>query len=82
VDIPLAHRWNIFRDWKMGSKPILEEKKIEKTITSIPGDSFTVLDFIEALKAEYPEDWKRLVERFGLYGSKKIHSDDLPFESA
>ena len=74
MDIPLAHRWNVCCDWKMGSKPILEEKKIEETITNILGDSFTVLDFIEALKAEYPEDWKRLVERFGLYGSKKRYT--------
>ena len=74
MDIPLAHRRNVSRDWKMGSKPILEERKIEETITNIPGDSFTVLDFIEALKAEYPEDWKRLVERFGLYGSKKRYT--------
>jgi len=36
----------------MGSKPILEEKKIEETVKNIPGDSFTVLDFIELFKAE------------------------------
>jgi len=74
VDIPLARYWHVYRDGKMGSKPILEEKKIEKTITNILRDSFTVLDFIKVLKTEYSEHWKRLVERFGLYGSKKRYT--------
>jgi len=35
----------------MGSKPILEEEKIEETIRRISKDSFTVLDFIEVFKS-------------------------------
>lgn len=58
----------------MGSKTIVEEEKIEETIKKIPKDSFTVLDFIGAFKVMYPEDWKRLVRRFGLFGSKRRYT--------
>jgi len=33
-----------------------------------------VLDFLEVFKRIYPEDWKRLVERFGLFGSKRKYT--------
>ncbi len=58
----------------MGSKIIVEEEKIEETIKKIPKDSFTVLDFIGAFKIMYPEDWKRLVRRFGVFGSKRRYT--------
>gem|GEM_PF-558445 len=58
----------------VGSKPIVEEEKIEETIRRIPKDSFTVLDFMEVFKRTYPKDWKKLVERFGLFGSKKRYT--------
>jgi len=59
---------------KMGSKAIVKEEKIEEIIKKIPKDSFTVLDFIGAFKVIYPEDWKRLVERFGLFGNKRRYT--------
>ena len=59
---------------KMGSKTIVEEEKIKETIKSIPKDSFTVLDFMDVFKDMYPEDWQRLVERFGLFGSKRRYT--------
>ena len=59
---------------KMGSKTIIEEKKIEQTIKNIPKDWFTVLDFKEVFRRNYPEEWKRLVERFGLSGSKRRYT--------
>jgi hypothetical protein len=34
-------------------------------------DSFTVLDFIEAMKELYSEDWKSLTNRFGQFGQKR-----------
>lgn len=37
-------------------------------------DSFTVLDFMEISKILYPEDWKMLIERFGLFGSKRRYT--------
>lgn len=58
----------------MGSKPIVEEEKIEETIRRIPKDSFTVLDFIEVFKRTYPKDWKRLIKRFGLFGNKRRYT--------
>jgi len=58
----------------MGSKTIVEEGKIEETIKSVPKESFTVLDFIEAFRSIYPEDWERLAERFGLFGRKRRYT--------
>jgi len=58
----------------MGSKTIVEEEKIEETIEGIPKDLFTVLDFIETFRRLYPGDWERLVERFGLFGSKRRYT--------
>ena len=59
---------------KMGSKTIVEEKKIEETIKNISEDWFTVLDFTEVFGLEYPEEWKRLVERIGLFGRKRRYT--------
>jgi hypothetical protein len=39
----------------MGSEPIAEERKIEKTIKNMPRESFTVLDLIETRRTVYPE---------------------------
>jgi hypothetical protein len=56
------------------SKSIIEEQKIEQTIKNLREDTFTVLDFIEAFKNQYPKEWKQLVERFGLFGSKRRYT--------
>lgn len=58
----------------MGSKTIVDVSQIEETIKNIPTDLFTVLDFIEAFRKVYSEDWGRLVERFGLFGSKRRYT--------
>jgi len=58
----------------MTAKALLKEEKIEETIKRIPQSSFTVLDFIEVFKDLYPEDWKRLVERFGQFGEKRRYT--------
>jgi len=55
-------------------KTLLEEQKIEETIKRVPGDSFTVLDFIDVFKAVYPEDWRRLKGRFGQFGEKRRYT--------
>ena len=41
---------------------------------SVPKNSFTVLDFMEIFRVLYPEDWKMLIERFGLFGSKRRYT--------
>jgi len=56
------------------SKIIIEEEKIVETIRNVHGDSFTVLDFMETLPKIYPEEWKKLVERFGLLGVKRRYT--------
>jgi len=55
-------------------KTLLEEQKIEETIKRMPRNSFTVLDFIHVFEALYPEDWKRLKERFGQFGEKRRYT--------
>jgi hypothetical protein len=55
-------------------KLLLEEEKLENTIRRIPQDSFTVLDFTEAVKKAYLEDWKRLAKRFGVFGQKRRYT--------
>jgi hypothetical protein len=56
------------------SRPIIEEKKIEDIIRNIIGDSFTVLDFMKTMQSTYPKEWGNLVERFGLFGSKRRYT--------
>jgi len=58
----------------MGSKAIVEEEKIEETIRNVHQNSFTVLDFTKVFESLYPEDWRRLVEKFGLFGSKRKYT--------
>ena len=41
---------------KMGSKIIVEEKKIEETIKNLLEDWFTVLDFTEVFRLVYLEE--------------------------
>lgn len=55
-------------------KTLLREEKIVETIRHIPSSSFTVLDFMDALGVLYPQDWERLVERYGLYGEKRRYT--------
>lgn len=58
----------------MRPKAIVEEEKIEETIRKIPQESFTVLDFMQEFKRIYPKNWEMLVEKFGLFGSKRRYT--------
>ena len=55
-------------------KTLLEEDKIVAAIRHIPSRSFTVLDFIEVFKTLWPDDWQRLVARFGQLGEKRRYT--------
>lgn len=55
-------------------KTLLEEEKLEDTIRQMPQSTFTVLDFTETFQKLYPEDWKRLVARFGEFGQKRRYT--------
>jgi len=55
-------------------KTLLEEEKIEDTIRRMPQSVFTVLDFIETFRTLYPEDWKRLITRFGQFGERRRYT--------
>lgn len=58
----------------IGGKPIVEEEKIAETIRKIEQDSFTVLDFIEVFRELYPDEWRRLVARFGEFGEGRKYT--------
>jgi len=53
---------------------LLEEEKLKSAIEKIRRDSFTVLDFADSLKRFYPQDWRRLVKRFGRFGEKRRYT--------
>jgi hypothetical protein len=65
----------------MGPKTIIEEKKIEETIKKLSKNEFTVLDFIEAFRNIHPRDWKMLVEKFGVFGSKRRYTTTTYFSN-
>lgn len=55
-------------------KPILEERRIVETVQKLRKSSFTILDFMETFKQLFPDEWRRLVERFGLFGEKRRYT--------
>jgi len=59
---------------RMKTKTVVEEEKIEETIRNVSKESFTVLDFIEVFRCMYPEEWEKLLGRFGLFGSKRRYT--------
>jgi hypothetical protein len=65
----------------MGSKTIIGEENIRKTIENIPKESFTVLGFIKTPRRLYPEDWKGLTKRFGLFGGKRRYTFSTYFSN-
>lgn len=55
-------------------KTLLEEEKVVATIKVLRKNSFSIIDFIETFKKIYPDDFKKLAERFGLFGEKKRYT--------
>lgn len=58
----------------MDKKTLLAEEKIADTVQRISGDDFTILDFVGVFKKLHPEDWQRLVQRFGQFGEKRRYT--------
>jgi|GEM_PF-2910467 len=58
----------------MDKKTLLAEEKIADTVQMIPGNAFTILDFVGVFKKLHLEDWRRLVQRFGQFGEKRRYT--------
>jgi len=48
-------------------------EQLETIICQMP-ESFTILDFVEAFREQFPDLWQQLVARYGLYGSGTRYS--------
>jgi hypothetical protein len=46
---------------------------LEVVIRRMP-EAFTILDFADSFREQFPELWQRLVGRYGLYGSGTCYS--------
>lgn len=58
----------------MGRKdPIVSDAVLEAVIREMP-EGFTILDFVAVFERLHPEAWRRLVDRYGLYGSGTRYS--------
>ncbi|HIE39396.1 MAG TPA: hypothetical protein EYP77_10085 [Anaerolineae bacterium] len=57
----------------MGGKPLVPTEHLEEVIRRMP-EGFTILDFVEVFQERFPEVWRGLVERYGLYGSGTRYS--------
>lgn len=55
-------------------KTIIEERKILETIKKLPKSSFAILDFMATFEKLFPDEWQKLVERFGLFGEKRRYT--------
>lgn len=53
--------------------PPVSVEQLERVIGHMP-QAFTILDFADAFREQFPEIWGRLVERYGLYGSGTRYS--------
>ena len=54
-------------------KPLVSTEQLEAVIRRMP-EAFTILDFAEVFQEEFPDLWRGLVERYGLYGSGTRYS--------
>jgi hypothetical protein len=53
--------------------PLVPTEQLETVIRHMP-DAFTILDFADVFREQFPDVWRGLVERYGLYGSGTRHS--------
>ncbi len=53
---------------------LLDERKIKETIEVMKGNTFTVLDFADQFRKQYPDDWTILTRRFGEFGEKRRYT--------
>ena len=53
--------------------PRVSVEQVEAVVRQMPG-AFTILDFVEAFREQFPDHWQQLVKRYGLYGSGTRYS--------
>ena len=53
--------------------PRVSVEQVEAVIRQMP-DAFTILDFADAFREQFPNLWQQLVERYDLYGSGTRYS--------
>jgi hypothetical protein len=53
--------------------PLVSVEEVEAVIPEMP-EAFTILDFVDVFAERFPERWKELVDRYGLYGSGTRYS--------
>ena len=53
--------------------PRVSVEQLEAVIRQMP-DAFTVLDFADAFREQFPDLWQQLVDRYDLYGSGTRYS--------
>ncbi len=55
------------------TSPRVSVEQVEAVVRQMP-EAFTILDFVEVFRQQFPELWQQLVERYGLYGSGTRYS--------
>jgi hypothetical protein len=53
--------------------PCVSVEQVEAVIRQMP-DAFTILDFADAFREQFPNLWQQLVGRYSLYGSGTRYS--------
>jgi len=49
------------------SKTKISDEELKKVVEKMPS-SFTILDYVDLMQKMFPELWKALVKKYGLYG--------------
>jgi hypothetical protein len=55
------------------ARPRVTAEQLEQVILELP-DAFTILDVVPVFQEQFPDVWRHLVERYGLYGSGTRYS--------
>ncbi len=56
------------------SNALVSEETIRDAVRAIPETSFTILDYVDVFRRLHPDDWGRLIKRFGDFGEKRRYT--------